>query len=344
MDAELGDQTAAAGNLHAITGTGAKSLVEGGAHLVSGDELADALGEQDAHRTCVELVHQLQQFDKVFFGGVAVAGAVLDPFVPLQIGLSPGHDDVEIGAGLVRELERRQVAPATGLGGEPLLAADATKNVVARLRPEAMEREMRAVEALLGLRAAFTLGLMDLAERRLPARRQDVARGNRFLRARRRRRGRVGQVARRDHIAAADLDPTIARIRGRDPDLEMARLVRPVGAEQLVGPVDLGGDPAGIGRGPDRGDRRADGGRDETAVHPLERPRRPDDRRPQHERSSRQPGAPHDQGLQSDRPTDQLDLSTSSPSSRSAIVHVVNGAGSRKRRITLPVMRATLLS
>ena len=159
------------------------------------------------------------------------------------------------------QIERRQLAPRARLVGRSQDRSDTAVVVAARLRPQPVQGEMRGIEALGGLRAAFGRPSMCLAERRLPARCEDVVGGGRQTAA---------GVAGLNSMAAADGHPAIARIGFRHPDLNVGRPVLPVGAEQRVGPPRLGRDIARIAPLPDRGGGRTDRIGDEAAGERLE--------------------------------------------------------------------------
>lgn len=96
---------------------------------------------------------------------------MLQPFVPLEPRLRAGHDAIKVGFRRRAQVNPRQVVPIAAFV-EGLVATADTAIFV--LRPQAMQRKARGVDARGRLAPAFRLAAGTLAEGRFPADGEDV--------------------------------------------------------------------------------------------------------------------------------------------------------------------------
>ena len=94
-----------------VAGAGPEAGVEGLGQLIGGDRPAEPAGEHGPHRAVVELAQQMERIREILLLRRAVAGAVLDPLVPLKGRLRAGHRFVESPAGVRVEVDRGQQMP-----------------------------------------------------------------------------------------------------------------------------------------------------------------------------------------------------------------------------------------
>lgn len=94
---------------------------------------------------------------------------MLDPFMSFQIGLGARHHLVEFRSRIRIEVDRRQVPPVSRIVVGLVAGRHLAIEIAVRLRPQAMQGEMRRFEPRRGLRLAFGLVGLGFAEGRLPA-------------------------------------------------------------------------------------------------------------------------------------------------------------------------------
>ncbi|BAB48944.1 mlr1610 [Mesorhizobium japonicum MAFF 303099] len=235
-----------AGHPHAIPCPGAEGGVEGATDLVRGQLAANGLGEEIADRRGVDLSHQAERIGEVFLLALAVAGAVLDPFMPFQLGGRARHHLIKLLAGTGVQIDRRQVLPVSRIVVGLVACRHLAIEIAVRLRPQAMQGEVGGVELARVLRPAFGLARLGLAKSRLPAQREDIfgfSRGGRLALSARCRRHRRRTAAR--EMAASDLHPAALRIGAGHQDQIMRRRVL-VAGKQLVALPGLGRDIAWV--------------------------------------------------------------------------------------------------
>src|SRR5690606_19901422 len=106
-----------AGDVDTFAGAASKTLVKGSADLGEGDALADIGGEELGDWRRIEGEHEIEGIRVILIRRLAVAGAVLGPFVAIQARQAAGHDLFELAAKGHGQVDAGEIAPAAVLAG-----------------------------------------------------------------------------------------------------------------------------------------------------------------------------------------------------------------------------------